>query len=303
MIKAPNGRLSRQLPEEHVWTTQRWITKKGDVYRRRWRPIEKNWKWDEEPVQLSLENDTGKIGLYNPWFISLEYALACTWRKRAEDSSDLVTLQEGKPLQARYLKFSKEESRKEEEPTDVEQETWKPLKWTIGPVTCDPTYEISNLGRLKAPSGKITKGFLFRSRRWAAVRNCGLVDLGSASKIQSKDMPPMHIQTAKDAMLSGHSPSDLAEITGISLKTAWTYFYEALTWTRKKELKRVWRDWLPSSLCNELYDARHQPIIGASLTDLLDFLHTRLPPEFFEESRDLQYGQLRFGRAAVLALL
>ena len=128
LLKAPHGRLARQLPEDHIWTAQRWITKKGDIYRRRWNPIQKVWQWEDQPIQLSLDENTGKLGVYNPWFTSLEFAVACAWRKRADDSTDRVKLKEGKPLQARYLKWSKEERRKETEPADVDQEVWRPLK-------------------------------------------------------------------------------------------------------------------------------------------------------------------------------
>ncbi len=303
LLKAPNGRgLARQLPEEHIWTAQRWVTKRGDIYRRRWNPIDKNWEWDEEPVQLSLDESSGRLGLYNPWFTSLEYAVACAWRKRAEDSSDRVKLKEGRPLQARYLKWGNEERRKESEPADVDQEVWRPLKWKIGPVTCNSSCEISNLGRLKAPSGKITKGFLFRGRRWASCKDCGLVDLGAASKTQSKHAPPLHIQTAIDALSTLHTPAELAEITGIAEKTAWSYFYSAITWMKKSLIKETWQHSLDPSLVSVLLSLRKDPVIHASLTDLLEAVRTRLPEdsEFWEG--DLQFPQLRFARAAIIAL-
>ena len=302
LLKAPDGMPARQLPEEHVWTAQRWITKKGDIYRRRWNPIEKSWQWEDQPVQLSLDESTGKMGVFNPWFNCLEYAVACAWRKRAEDSSDRVKLKDGKPLQARYLKWSKEERRREKEPDDVDQEAWKPLRWKIGPVTCDASYEISNLGRLKAPSGKITKGFLFRGRRWAYCKDCGLVDLGAASKTQSKNTPPLHIQTAIDALSCHHTPAEMADVTGVSEKTAWSYFYSALTWVKKSVVKETWQNLLDPSLVNVLLSLRKDPVIHASLTDLLDAISTRLPEdsEFWEG--DLQFPQLRFARAAIIAL-
>ena len=146
--RAPNRKLARQLPEDHVWTSQRWVTKTGDIFRRRWDVHNKTWKWDEAPVPLAFEESSGRVGLYNPSFMSLENVIATAWRKRANRGR--VTLKEDKPLEARYLRWAKEEV-EEEEPDDVDQEEWRPLKWKIGPVPCDPAFRISNLGRLKSP--------------------------------------------------------------------------------------------------------------------------------------------------------
>ena len=81
--RAPNRKLARQLPEDHVWTSQRWVTKTGDIFRRRWDVHDKTWKWDEAPVPLAFEESTGRVGLYNPSFMSLENVIATAWRRRA----------------------------------------------------------------------------------------------------------------------------------------------------------------------------------------------------------------------------
>ena len=80
--RAPNRKLARQLPED-IWTAQRWVTKKGDIFRRRWDVHDKTWKWDEAPVPLAFEESSGRVGLYNPSFMSLENVIATAWRRRA----------------------------------------------------------------------------------------------------------------------------------------------------------------------------------------------------------------------------
>ena len=296
--RAPNRKLARQLPEDHVWTSQRWVTKTGDIFRRRWDVHNKTWKWDEAPVPLAFEESSGRVGLYNPSFMSLENVIATAWRKRANRGR--VTLKEDKPLEARYLRWAKEEV--EEEPDDVDQEEWRSLKWKIGPVSCDPAFQISNLGRLKSPDGEVTRGLLFRGRRWAAA-DCGLVDLGAASKTQSKDTPPLHIQTVIDALSTGHTPQTLADVTGLSVKTAWTYYYTALTYSKKRTIRQVWRIVLDDpKLCRVLWKLRKAPVISASLTDLLHEVEARLPSGSEFDNDEHKFSKLRFARAAIVAL-
>eukprot|EP00966_Prymnesium_polylepis_P211216 4891372-Prymnesium_polylepis.1 len=94
-------------------------------------------------------------------------------------------------------------------------EKFKPLKWKCGVIPIDPRYQISNFGRLKSPfTGAITEGFSAFGTRWAGVRDSGiLVDLLVASGLQGESIPTA-IRMARDALLSGYTPADLADAAG-----------------------------------------------------------------------------------------
>lgn len=308
---APNGAPCRQLPEEHVWTTTRWVTKEGDVFRRRWDPLSKAWAWEDDAAAagapLSMQQDSGRMGVYNPsgWFMSLETVIATAWRRRAEGSSARVRLLAGKPLHARYLRWRREEAEREQQ--EDEQERWRALKWTIGPVVCDPRYQISSRGRLRAPDGRVTRGLYFRGRRWAAVADCGLVDLGAASGTQSQSVPPPRIRRALDAMATYHTPIDLAAQAGIKRTTAWAYYCEAVTWAKRAVVKRTWRRLVAPDLVKaikKLLRQRDHVVFNAPLTELMAAVRQLLSPDsaFVTAAEEQAYAMLRFARTACVAL-
>eukprot|EP00966_Prymnesium_polylepis_P220463 5099588-Prymnesium_polylepis.1 len=94
-------------------------------------------------------------------------------------------------------------------------EKWKPLRWRCGVVPCDAHYQISNHSRLKSPfTGAVTAGFAWGGTRWAAVRGGLLVDFLAASGNQGVHMAPS-IRGAYDMLVSGHTPEELADASGV----------------------------------------------------------------------------------------
>ena len=73
------------------------------------------------------------------------------------------------------------------------------------------------------PSGEVTKGHAVEvggEMRFFAGSEAGLIDLATASgeRENTVHIPP-RLRVAVDALMSGHSPSDLANTTGLADST------------------------------------------------------------------------------------
>ena len=232
------------------------------------------------------------------WYIPIETAIAMAWRQRAPGSKAGVRqLPNRSPrLHAKLLRWGKEEL-VEEEPTMLEGEVWKPLKWRCGVVPCDGLgYHVSDHGRLRNPKGLVTKGFAYGGRRWAAVRNAGLVDLHAAARLQPKSTPPPAIQLALDALLTNHTPRSLCDLNGISLATSWSYFSQAAPYAKPKKLATVWRALVDTDLLDALDIVRGDPRFGGALNDLMPLVMQHIPQSSAFRESECPMGELRFAR-------
>lgn len=306
LVRGPDG-IARQVPTKHVWASAVWCTKDGACRRRHFNTVTQRWHWDTNTLQLT--EDEGGITGYHiaPWFISIERAIASAWCLRDEMSS--YTIHNARPAEAIHAKHLSWDvpGRHAKEGAAIDgAETWHPMEgaysWRCGVVSCrDAGYAISNHGRLKSPSGEITSGFYFDGRRWAAVKECGLVDLTTCARLRKNViyLPPS-IKHAANALGSGHTPSDLAHASGVQLGTAWSYFTRAAQHMDARTLSRVVpplvgpRIWAVLSNMRQARDAR----LGGTLVDLMEACAEALPGGV---ARDHPMSKLRLARLAVVA--
>jgi hypothetical protein len=176
-------------------------------------------------------------------------------------------------------------------------EKFKPLKWKCGVIPIDPRYQISIFGRLKSPfTGAITEGFSAFGTRWAGVRDSGiLVDLLVASGLQGESIPTA-IRMARDALLSGYTPADLADAAGVAQSTAWSYMSRAAMNVRGDELRRVVPALVGQRLWRALLTMQGRAVIGGSLTELAAALAKR-----DKALANVDMSMLRLGRMALVA--
>ena len=300
----PDGECREMVQRLPVWTTTIWVTRDGAARRRYFNPILKIWTWDDTLMSV-VENDECQLGIYTApgYFVSLEHCIARAWLKLLPDSYPRAQVLPGRPIHKDYIEWQHEDSDTEEEEAEP-GETWRQLKWRIGPVECPPTYKISSKGRLMNPRGRITSGFWFDGRYWAAVRNCGLVDLTTAARLRDNVvyLQPA-LKMAADALLTGHTPRDIATAAGISLETAWSYVTRCAQYLPVSQL----RSHVPLLVSRDLWAALNEmkedenPVLGMSLKDLMEELEEHLDEtgEFF--SSDKQYNQLRLARLCITA--
>jgi len=216
----------RQVPAKHVWSSALWCSKNGYLIRRFWNPADRRG------------------------FVSVEHIIALTWRMRApDDTSQVSRVGRRRYRTAKNLQWTSEEADREDQ-APLPGETWSPLKYKCGIVSCDRSYEISSMGRLRSPhTGIVTSGFYFAKSRWAGVKDCGLVDLLVASGIHQPAEPhPPCIKDALTCMMSGDHPEDMLHVTNATEKSLWSYFARAIEFAEPSELKMVWPLLVPDSL-------------------------------------------------------
>ena len=308
LLRSPDGLWMRQVPAKHAWSSALWVSKCGQVWRRFYNAVRQEWHWDEEGAVVHVEDEQGRMGIYlDRGFTLLEVVIALAWLHRAPETPMKVTVREGRPIHARYISWLQGESN--EERGTIRDETWRPLKVRCGVVRCPDGYMISSEGRLKAPDGDVTEGYYFEGiaghTRLAAVKDCGLVDLGLASKILPNAIYfKPHLKTAADAMMSDVTPAQFALETSIQLDTAWSYYRgvaEFVPVTRIKEIapklvdKHLWR------LLHEL-KAEGDDRLGGPLKPLMEVVQNRLPLRSDFWQIEGQMAMLAFGRLCVLKL-
>ena len=303
---SPDGE-ARQIPTKHSWASTYWVTREGVVRRRHYNFQKKRWRWEDQPmipVEEKREGEeTGRFGYVIEWWKSEELCIALAWLPRQEESTAPVQRESGKPLHKRYLMWGDGGEGYMEEPRTLRGETWRALSWRCGCVPCPNAYQISNFGRLRSPTGAVSRGFWYDDRRWEAVRGAGLVDLFAAAKLRRVLNVPPRIRTTLDALMSGQTPRELARVLGIAEDSAWSYAWETGRHVPANQLWRIARNIVSADLLDILRDmeAQGHPLLGARLTELMSEVEDNLPDdsEFLQE--ECQFGQLKFARMALQA--
>ena len=298
IVQSPDGQ-AREIVNKHTWSERTFITKDGCARKRFYNVWTQKWTWAEEPLELTM-NESGKVGIYagRGNLMSIEEAICLAWRKRAVGSRKPVCIVEGSEGgHVDNLRWSEEEG---SEQAIEGREKWKALtKFCVGIVPVPPGYEISTHGRLRTPSGEMTAGFWFDGRRWAAVRDVGLVDLSTASGLRKPtlDLKPVILRAA-ECMLAGFTPDDYACDTSVEIGTAWTYFCKGAEKVHPSDLVKVGPKLISKDLWKVLrrLDADGNPILGERLLDLMAVIDSMLPADGMFRQSEHQYAQLRFGR-------
>jgi hypothetical protein len=303
---SPDGE-ARQIPTKYTWASTYWITRDGNVTRRHYDFQRRRWHWDEEPVMPVEEvnsrgDSTGRLGIYiDGWWKSLELYIALAWIPRQEESTAPVQREAGMPLHKRHLSWSDGGEGHMEEPRTLRGETWRPLVWRCGCVPCPDTYQISNFGRIRSPTGVTSRGFWFDDRRWEAIKGAGLVDLFAAAKLRRVLNVPPRIRTTLDALMSGQNPRELARVLGIAEDSAWTYAWETGCHIPSNQLWRIARNIVSVDLLDVLRDmeAQGHPLLGARLTELMSEVEDNLPEDSEFHDEECQFGMLKFAHMAL----
>lgn len=294
---------------KHTWSSTLWISKDGEAWKRYYNPISKAWHWGDEGALDFVEGDQGNMGLYlDRGFTALEVVIALAWLHREPDTPMRVEVKEGKPLHAKYIRWVEMEEHEEE--GAIKGEKWTPLRrWRCGLVPCAEGYEISNRGRLKSPGGEVTAGFWFEGMagptRFAAVKDCGLVDLWVAAKlIEAFVYLRPYVKLTVDAMVTGKTPRDLTQVPGVSveLDTAWSYFRQAAEFMPPRLLWQVAERVVDKYLLRLLLEMQKEDDerLGGQLNPLMEVVQDRLPARSEFWRIDGQMGMLAFARLTVV---
>jgi hypothetical protein len=302
---APDGSAVRQIPQRRVWTSSVWISQDGVAWRRFFNVVTKQWHWDAQPLSIVFEGE--QDGFMLEWFTSTDRALAMAWLHRHPDSGaqvrrrvDVVLLDGGaSPAPSEGPRLGALSWDVDEDPDGdaPRSERWRPLRWRVGAVECDRRYAISTAGRLRSPSGRVTAGLWYNGRRWAAVRNAGLVDLWTASGLDTTERIQPAIRMARDALVMSHTPAELAEAADLAEGTAWSYFARAAAFVPGKELRRFVPPLVGRRLWTALQRLEGREVLGGTLTDLMAALARR--DKTFAGGE--QMSQLRLARVALTA--
>jgi hypothetical protein len=129
------------------------------------------------------------------------------------------------------------------------------------------------------------------------VRGAGLVDLWAAAGIQQIQRIQLAIRTARDALMTGHTPDQLAQVLDVSPVTTWSYFSRAAEYVRGADLRRLVPPLVGLRFWATLVGMRDDPVLGESLTDLMATLQRRKRAP----AGDFAWERLRLGRLALLA--
>jgi hypothetical protein len=291
------GETLRQIPERHTWSSQLMISKAGDIHRRTYNPVTREWTWSRQPL---VYDDDGRQGLHLPHFVPLPQLICMAWRPREPGTATSVLVRSDRPPIARYLKWAEEEKAVDAE-ADLAGETLRPLEGVkIGIVPIGKGYAISSHARLMGPKGDITAGFWWDGRRWAAT-SAGLLDLTSAAKGRRETVVPPSVREAMDALACGVPAAEYATHRGVEEQSGWTYYGKAAQHLSPKDLRRACLAIVPSRLWRALLKMKKEedPRLGAKLTDLMQTLDTEYI-HGFAQSR-LRFEKLRLARMAMVA--
>ena len=288
----------RELPQRHVWSSRVFVNRSGVARRRYYNVTNHTWKWGD---RLNLvTNQEGHMGYNIDTFLSIEFVICSAWWRRKPGSSGRTRQQPGKRVHAKYLRWAEMES--DEEPI-YENETWTALKWRIGCIKCPDGYKISSAGRLEAPGGQRDRGFWFDGRRWSAIRDCGLVDLTTASTKLKRTpgyMVPC-IRMAFDALVTCHGIRDIALAGAVELGTAWNYASQSAEHMDPGVRMRI----VPNIVSKDLYQllqamyAKRDARLGGTLKELFSVVERSLSSRGEFRRSAYQMEQLRFARLCV----
>jgi hypothetical protein len=303
--RGPRGARAkyRQIPEPFVWNSGLFISKTGTAFRKYYNSVSHEWSWSSDPLEPAEDIESGRMGLHvSGHWTPLETCIALAWRRRHPEST-APAIRDGKrrSLSASSVRWPMEEEGDDDGPIN---ETWRPLSTRIGVVsTAGLGYQISSAGRLKNPSGDVTRGAWYRGRRWAAVRGAGLCDLDTAAGLSSGLQQPQFIQLSLSALMTGADAEDLAAEARVQIQTAWAYMNRAATIAPPDELRVVWKELVNRAIVRELKRMQHEkdPRLGGSLTALKEAMEERLQhsSSYFDMEEDDQWRHLRFARIAL----
>jgi hypothetical protein len=216
-------------------------------------------------------------------------------------------VQEGQPVHLDTIRWAASESNEEEE--TIPGEKWSPLKhWYCGAIPVPSGYMISTKGRLKNKEGAVTKGFWFQGAsggtRFAAIADCGLVDLWVCAKLIPAviDLKPC-IMNAADALMNGMTAQDLATARQISKDTAWNYMRQAAVHLPRQKLRQLGPQLTSRDLWNLLVDMRERgdDIDGIPLKILMENVTDELSDDGTYIKRGSEWGELAFARMSIVA--
>ena len=266
--EGPDG-TCREIPQRNVYKSSLWITENGVARRKHFDCQTREWHWSDDVVAYTID-ENGRLGIWLEGnFVSVEAAMVRAWVKRIPESKCHITLEDYNQEPCLSNICVKDAELEEPElPEEGKKETWKKLRWKCGVVPCDKSYSISNFGRLKSPyTGKITFGSWWDGRRWVAVANCGLVDLTTASGLIPKEerLEPA-IRLAKNALLSGYTPAELAVDQFYTESSGWTNTTKAAQSMTSQELHTFVPQLVPAQLLNALQGMDR----SGSLTELTE---------------------------------
>ena len=298
--RAPCKHAVREIPQRNIWSQSLWITRRGDVWKRVFNAVVNEWSWSEN-VPLILDDKETRQGLRLPHsvsgFVPVAMLIAMAWRRRVPYSEAKVHETAGKQLSTSNIRWDEEQDDKS---GDIPGEIWRPLDGKIGLVPIDPSYSISDRGRLKNGKGEVTAGHWWDGRMWAAVKGSGLLDLTSATKRRKEIVIPPSIERALSALRDGVHPSQYAKDTGMKVTSAWSAYTTAAPQLKPSKLRRSCRKIVPEKLWDALTQMKRiqNPVLGESLSDLLEEVDNYIPN--FSKSR-LRFEHLRLARMGILA--
>lgn len=311
--RGPDG-LAREIPVKHVWTSGIFITRKG-IARRRWYNVAtKTWHWDPDRLQL-VEDENGNVGYHALHFVTLERAICMGWRLKAPESTASIgewirvqlvdKLCDNKPddgdTTAETLRWQVEEDPEEDGP--IQGETWSRLKAAVGAIVVPKGYWISSMGRLRNPTGEVTRGSLAFDRWWAAIKGCGLLDLWTAAGLADPIQLSLRVRQARGAILAGATPAQLAEAASVEVGTAWSYMTQAAPHVNATALREraealvhpaIWR------AVKALVD-RGDGRVGGPLLELWDVVQRLIQPQSKVLQEEHLMSMLRLARTALTA--
>ena len=304
LVTSPDG-PAREIPQPHAYSRALFITKDGTARARIYNFVSQTWSWEDQPVELTLSED-GRVGIRDyaiGHWVPIEVAIALAWRKRSSDTPMRAYVLEGRPCEAKYIRWAEEDDTHDEQ-QPMTGESFKCLKWRVGLISCDGRgYKISNRGRLMSPDGSsITRGFYFDDRMWAAVKGVGLVDLTTAARLRPPiiHVPPA-VASAADALYNGVSPEVFADDAGIQVGTAWSYYTRAALVLPPDRLREVTKQLVSGDLWHRLkrMDREEDPLLGGSLTDLMSAVENDLSSRGEFLNSEFQFEQLRLARSCL----
>ena len=129
------------------------------------------------------------------------------------------------------------------------------------------------------------------------------MDLFAAAKLRNVLTVPPRIRTTLDALMSGHTPFELASALGIAEDSAWAYAWQTGQFIPPKQLWEIARNIVSPDLLEVLQnmEAQDHPLLSARLTELIMEVEEALTEDsdFYQE--DCQLGMLRFARMVLQA--
>lgn len=314
----PNGEAMREVPSKRPWwNVTEWISETGTLRRRIYNPVTREWMWGDlvSPV-FRGEHPGYRI---RGEFRTVEQAIALAWVPRRKAMARLRSVAFREPadgLVAHNLRYvdqpdedNEDESSdsEEEEAASLPGEVWRPLVCKIGIVCCnDNGFAVSNLGRIRLPTGVVYAGFKAVGR-FCPVPSIGMVPIDATRTLfgaPRTDKPPPRIRNILRLLKSvksvdGVSIEALARRQSLKESTVWSYINHGMRYTStptaQSILKKVLRR--PQPLEHAMRDvvSRNPGLLTMHLGTLVEIITREL-------AGDPEWRCNRFRHAEVAAL-